>query len=96
MVKKNESDFDLSKVIRGTIIERYVKCKRKQCECHKGNKIHGPNYYLVYRELNKTKHIYLPKNKVDIVKEYINNYKDLKRAITKFSKENIKRIKESE
>jgi hypothetical protein len=87
---------DNLKIIRGTLIERYVKCRNKKCPCQKGDKIHGPNWYVVYRENNKTIHVYIAKKHLKQIRKMINNYSILMKKIYKISKSNLKKIKGSE
>ena len=90
--KKN---VDLQTIIRGTLIKRFAKCGDKKCGCHMGEKVHGPNWYIVYSENKKTRHIYVSKSDVKTARQYIENYNRLWEQIIECSKENIRRIKGS-
>jgi len=84
---------DISKVIRGTLLKRYFKCKDKSCECQRGKKIHGPNYYITFSTDKYSKHVYVPKDQVEKVKEYIRNYNKIWEYLKKASITNIKEMK---
>lgn len=84
---------DITKVIRGTLLKRYFKCKDKNCECQKGKKIHGPNYYITFSTSKNSRHAYVPKSQVDKVKEYIGNYNKIWEFLKKASIRNIKKMK---
>ena len=42
----------------GSIVEKYVTCKRPNCICHRGY-LHGPNKYFRHREDGRWKELYL-------------------------------------
>jgi hypothetical protein len=45
-------------MISGSVVEKYIMCGKSGCKCKKGE-LHGPFYYLSYKESNKTKMIFL-------------------------------------
>ena len=51
----------------GTIVEKYVTCKRPNCICHRGFP-HGPNKYFRHRKDGRWQELYLGKKIVD---EYV-------------------------
>ncbi|MBQ9750753.1 MAG: hypothetical protein IJV87_09295 [Clostridia bacterium] len=67
----------------GTIIEKFVTCKRPNCICHRGYP-HGPNKYFRHREDGRLKELYLGKKIVD---EYVhkvtsnNRIKEIEREL---------------
>lgn len=67
-------------MIQGSLLERYLPCGKEGCKCEKGEK-HGPFYYFTYFESGKHKIIYIPKDKVDKVKEEIETYRNVKEII---------------
>jgi len=84
---------DVQKIIRGTLIERYLYCRLKDCDCRKKKKKkHGPHYYLVCSKNRKTIHTYIPKDKVETVKLHIENYNKLWQYIDNKSEENIIKV----
>lgn len=59
----------------GTIIEKYVTCKRPNCICHRGFP-HGPNKYFRHRADGRWQELYLGKKIVD---EYVTKVESNKR-----------------
>ena len=59
----------------GTIIEKYVTCKRPNCICHRGFP-HGPNKYFRHRVDGRWQELYLGKKIVD---EYVTKVESNKR-----------------
>ena len=51
-------------MLPGSVIEKYIMCGKEGCKCKKGS-LHGPFYYLSYKEDGKTKMLFL---KADISK----------------------------
>ena len=45
-------------MLSGSVIEKYIMCGKSGCKCKKGE-LHGPFYYLSYKEDGKTKMIFL-------------------------------------
>ena len=45
-------------MLYGSVVEKYIMCGKEGCKCKKGE-LHGPFYYLSYKERNKTKMIFL-------------------------------------
>ena len=43
-----------SKMIKGSISEKFIACKKPNCKCNKGQ-LHGPFLYLSQKINNKTK-----------------------------------------
>ena len=48
-------------MLPGSVVEKYIICGKEGCKCKKGS-LHGPFYYLSYKESNKTKMIFLKAN----------------------------------
>ncbi|MFH1074708.1 MAG: DUF6788 family protein [Candidatus Firestonebacteria bacterium] len=82
-----------SKIIRGSLVERYFKCKNPGCPCQKGRKKHGPHLYISYSTEKYSKQIYVPPEYLVAVKRYINNYNKLWELIKEVSMGNIKLLK---
>ena len=92
MSKKTKNQINLSKVIRGTLYQKYFKCRNKQCSCQKGAKIHGPHFYISYSTDTHSKNIYIQPLFVKIIQTYIDNYNHLWEIIKKKSKKNLEKI----
>lgn len=84
----------LTELIRGTFIKWYQVCARKECKCHKDRRFqHGPYYRVSYSKGKRSYHIYVPLDEKDKIKEMVNNYEKLWKAIEKISALNIKLIR---
>lgn len=79
-------------MIQGSLVERYVACGKEECKCKEGE-THGPFYYLTYTEAGKRKNLYVPKGKVEEVKEGIKAYKRAKETIVSVADMNRKLLK---
>ena len=79
-------------MIRGSLIERYMRCGKAGCKCNDGER-HGPFYSLTFTEGDKRKNIYVPKGKAAEVKEGIKAYKRAKKAIASVGDMNRKLLK---
>ena len=79
-------------MIRGSLIERYLRCGKERCKCQEGEK-HGPFYSLTYTEGDKRKNLYVPKDKVEEVKEGIKAYKRAKETIVSVADMNRRLLK---
>lgn len=83
----------INKVIRGTLLKRYLECSRPNCYCHKSIKNrHGPYYFLSIRRKNKSFHIYIPLSMQKEIKQWIQNYNLVWEGIEKITDINIQLI----
>jgi hypothetical protein len=48
-------------VLRGTLLERYSTCTRKECRCHQGER-HGPRAYVVVTQQGRQRQHYVPRS----------------------------------
>lgn len=84
----------LDKVMRGTFIESYLECMRKNCKCHKAKKYrHGPYYRVSYGKEGRMRHVYVQLKMKEEVKQWIENYRKLRKAIEKISDINSRIIR---
>jgi len=84
----------LTKVLRGTFIEWYQVCARKDCKCHKSKKYqHGPFYRVSYSKGNRSYHIYVPLKGRKKIEKWVNNYNKIWQGIEDISELNIKLIR---
>lgn len=63
----------LSRVMRGSYLERHSTCTRPGCACHQGER-HGPRAYLVVTREQKQRQVYVPKAQVRAVRAGIQQY----------------------
>jgi hypothetical protein len=75
----------VSGILRGSLMERYVTCGNPSCKCARGER-HGPNWYLsVTLGPGRTTGSIIPEEKVDEVRNGIENYHKLKDRLEKIS-----------
>ena len=85
---------NLAEMIRGTMLKRYLECARQNCRCHKGVKErHGPYYFLAIRRKDKTKHVYIPQDKIETVKKWVSSYNKIWQGIEEITDINVKLIR---
>lgn len=73
--------------IVGSIVIRPGKCRNKKCGCYAGEKLHPPHIYLSWKESvsDKTTTMYVPNEMEAEVREWVDNYKKLKKLLKKGS-----------
>lgn len=65
-------------VLRGSLIERYKRCGKPGCKCA-DSRGHGPKYYLsVSKPKQKPEMDYVPLDYQIQVKEYLENFRQIK------------------
>ncbi len=87
------ADLEDSKIISGSLVERYFKCKTPGCSCQNGQKKHGPHLYISYSTDKYSRQVYVPTEYQIAIKRYISNYNKLWELIKKVSIENIELLK---
>ncbi|MBU1850990.1 MAG: hypothetical protein KJ995_01115 [Candidatus Omnitrophica bacterium] len=85
MEKENLAMRDM---VKGSLIEHYKKCGHKNCVCGKG-KLHGPYWYLSYRESGRSILRYVDKKDLINIKRLAGNYKKFQSNITKINRINV-------
>ena len=65
-------------MLYGSVVEKYIMCGKKGCKCTRGE-LHGPFYYLTYKEEAKTKMIFLKKGVNKRAKLLNDNYKSFRK-----------------
>ena len=74
-------------MIKGSLIEHYKKCGRKNCICRKG-KLHGPYRYLSYKEQGKSILRYINAKELAKMSRLAGNYKKFQSNITRINRLN--------
>ena len=74
-------------MIKGSLIEHYKKCGSKVCICREG-KLHGPYWYLSYKEENKSNLRYIGVKDLAKVARLAGNYKKFQSNLTRINKMN--------
>ena len=79
-------------VLRGTLVTRYLKCRRHDCEVCRRQGGHGPHYYLSTRgDEGKTRMIYVPKGRLEEVRAAVACYKRLKEGLAELARRDLER-----
>ena len=101
-LKKNRQDlidqlavFD-GKILRGSVVESYKKCGKPGCKCATGTG-HGPKSILTVNfPKKKPEQVYITKEYVDQVKEYVFNFQSVKDILEQLSEINRELLKRKE
>jgi hypothetical protein len=73
-------------MLPGTVVERYLKCRRAGCGICRQQKGHGPVYYLSMRRSDgRTRMVYVPQAQLAEVRAGVQNYQELKAALGSLS-----------
>jgi hypothetical protein len=76
---------ELSEVLRGSLVRRFVRCGKSGCRCHKGQG-HGPFVYLtVTLGVGRSQQITIAPEDYELARRYVDNYSRLKDALEKVS-----------
>jgi hypothetical protein len=76
---------DLTRVLRGTVRKRYVRCRREGCRCQKSLG-HGPVYYLsVSFGGGRSRQFTLDAESYDRARDYAENYSRLRTILEEIS-----------
>ena len=78
----------VAEILRGSLVERYVTCGNPSCKCSKGQR-HGPMWYLtVTLGRGHTTGGIIPSDKVEQVRGWIQNYRQVKDHLERISEIN--------
>jgi hypothetical protein len=78
----------LTETLRGSLVERYVTCGNPACKCARGER-HGPIWYLtVTLGRGRTTGGIIPEEKVSEVRQWLENYHQVKDRLEKISEIN--------
>ena len=81
--------------LKGTLNDYCAKCARAECICTVKTK--KRTFRLTYKdESQKTKVIYVPRNRVTEVKKLIQNYEKFRKIVNDITENNIKIFKNKE
>lgn len=76
---------DLTKVMRGTVRQRYVRCGKEGCHCQDGEG-HGPIFYVsVSLGTGRTKQVTLAEETYELARRYVRNYARLREILEEVS-----------
>ena len=80
---------DPTEILRASLVERYTKCGKPGCKCMEGH-MHGPSYYIsVTLAPGKTKQLYVRRQDLDTVREWIANYDKMWKGLMEISEVNF-------
>jgi hypothetical protein len=83
----------LSRLLRGSWIERYSVCSRANCKCHSGER-HGPRRYLVVNEFGYQRQKYVPNAWVEDALDGLDQYHRLQGIVGRITDINLALMKE--
>ena len=76
---------ELGDILRASVIERFQKCGKSTCRCHRGE-LHGPAYYLsLPKKPRGSRLVYLPARNRDVAERMIENYRRVLEIIAEVS-----------
>lgn len=70
----------LDDMVNGSIVKMYRRCYKPGCICEKGKK-HGPAWALLYKEMGRTKMVYLPAGSLTECRRRLKQYGRFKEAV---------------
>lgn len=73
------------KMLKGSVVKKYKACGKGGCKCTKGE-LHGPFYYLTYKEEGKTKMTFLRQAQWEKAIRLNDNYKLWRKSRAEASK----------
>ncbi|NQT66861.1 MAG: hypothetical protein HQ569_04730 [Actinobacteria bacterium] len=91
-------DLSRKRLLYGSVVKKYKACGKGGCKCTRGA-LHGPFYYLTYKEGKKTKMIFVKKNLWEQAIKLNGNYRKwrkLRADISKTGKEILTLLDEIE
>ena len=81
-------NFSMRDMIKGSLIKHYKKCGSKSCICREG-KLHGPYWYLSYKERDKSVLEYVDVEDLARINRLARNYKKFQSNIARIKKMNM-------
>ena len=81
-----------SRLLRGTLSLRQVRCGRDGCRCATGEG--HPSLYLVQSKEGKTRQLYIPKHLAKRAREAVEKYQQLQALIEDLSEQEWKLLKQ--
>jgi len=85
-----------SQILRGSLIERYIRCGKPGCKCA-DTPGHGPKYYLsVSYPGRRPEQYYVPQGYQKQVTEFVANYQKVKQILEEISSINRELLRRRE
>ena len=86
----------LTCLLRGSLLEKYKRCGRPGCHCT-NNRGHGPKRYLSISTPGQRPQIdYVPNDAFSKVTEYLDNYRNVREALTEICAINTELLRRRE
>jgi hypothetical protein len=79
-------------MLQGSLVKKYVRCGKENCRCVEGEG-HGPVFYLSFKEVGRTKLVYVPSKEVEKVKQQLASFKQYKEIGSEIAKLNMEILK---
>src|SRR4051794_13343529 len=67
------------KPVKGEVCTQHIRCGKPECRCNRGE-LHGPYFYLIWREGERVRKFYVKAADVDYVLSCCDVYRDYARA----------------
>jgi hypothetical protein len=78
-------------ILAGTLVKRYLRCRRDGCPICRKQGGHGPAYYLSVRgQDGKTRMVYVPKERLAEARQGVKAYRRLKEGLRRLSAEELR------
>lgn len=81
--------------LKGTWVERYSTCTRKECACHRGER-HGPRHYVAIMKAGKQKQYYVRRAQEASVRSAIEQSQRMEAIMLAITEINLELIREGE
>jgi hypothetical protein len=79
---------DSGLVLRGSLLERYSTCARKQCRCHQGER-HGPRVYVVVTQQGRQRQHYVPRSQLAHARAAVGHYHAILKVLDRLTEINL-------
>ena len=84
-VKDRLSQLEFHKELEGSLIEKYIKCGKKDCPCNKGL-LHGPYYYIKVNLNGKQVFQYIKKPELEKLLPLYKENREYKKTVAQLNK----------
>jgi len=79
-------------ILAGTLVKRYLRCRRRGCRVCLKQGGHGPAYYLSVRgPEGRTRMVYVPKERLAEARHGVQAYRRLKEGLRRLCAEHLRR-----
>lgn len=78
-------------MLAGTVVERYLKCRREGCAICAKQGGHGPAYYLSIRQDGRTRMVYIPKEHLAEVRKAVSDYHAVRDGLRELTRHELEK-----